>query len=71
MTEKKILVVDDEITIRELYVKVLTKAGYTVFTAGSAEEALDLLEDSPYLVYFLHLNLPGMNGGELCRNIKK
>ena len=71
MMDKKILVVDDEITIRELYVKVLTKSGYTVFAAGSAEEALELLEESPYLVYFLDLNLPGMNGVELCRNIKK
>jgi CheY-like chemotaxis protein len=69
--EKMIMVVDDESSIRELFAEVLSLEGYTVVTAGSAEEALDVLEKKPCWVYFLDLNLPGMNGLELCRQIRK
>jgi CheY-like chemotaxis protein len=69
--EKMIMVVDDESSIRELFSEALAMEGYTVKTAGSAEEALDILETTPYWVYFLDLNLPGMNGIELCRQIRK
>ncbi len=69
--EKKILIVDDESAIRELFSEVLAMEGYTVQTAESAEEALEIIEKTPYWVYFLDLNLPGMNGVELCRQVRK
>jgi CheY-like chemotaxis protein len=69
--EKKILVVDDESAIRELFSEVLAMGGYAVQTAESAEEALEIIEKTPYWVYFLDLNLPGMNGVELCRQVRK
>ncbi len=68
--EKIIMVVDDESAIRELFSEALTSKGYTVVTAGDAEEALDMVEKTPYWVYFLDLKLPGMNGLELCRQIR-
>ena len=71
MDEKKILVVDDEQQIRDVYSQAFTKAGYTVQTAESAEEALGILEHERYWVMFLDLNLPGMNGVDLCRQVKK
>lgn len=71
MRDKKILVVDDEEQIRELYEQVFTKAGYEVKTADSAEAALEILQAEPYGVMFLDLNLPGMNGIELCRRIRR
>ncbi|MBI5593198.1 MAG: response regulator [Deltaproteobacteria bacterium] len=70
MTEKRILVVDDEKQIRELYSQVFSRAGYSAQTAESAEEALEIMAKTPFLVLFLDLNLPGMNGVDLCRQIR-
>ena len=70
MDDKRILVVDDEEMIRDIYRQAFGGAGYQVTTAESAEEALEAMKASPYLVLFLDLNLPGMNGVELCRRIR-
>lgn len=69
--EKKILVVDDVPSVLRLLNQVFTKAGYKVRTAESAEEAINIFEDEKILVMFFDLNLPDMNGIELCRKIKK
>ncbi len=69
--EKKILVVDDEQQIRDMYMQAFSEAGYTVKSAESAEEALEILEKERFWVMFLDLNLPGMNGVDLCRQIRK
>ena len=69
--ENKILVVDDEEAIRDTFDMAFGKAGYTAHCAGSAEEALDILKRDNIQVMFLDLKLPGMNGVELCRQIRK
>ena len=69
--EKKVLVVDDEAAIRKLLDKAFRKKGYTVVLAESAEEALEILKDDYIQVMFLDLRLPGQNGIELCREIRK
>ncbi len=71
MSENKILVVDDEKAIVTLLKQAFTRAGFAVAAAGSGEEALKMLEMEEIFVMFLDLNLPGMNGIELCRKIKK
>jgi CheY-like chemotaxis protein len=71
MTNRRILVVDDEAPIREMMTRAFTKAGYEVQVAESAEEALNLIKTYKYMVYFLDLNLPQMSGIELCRHIRK
>jgi CheY-like chemotaxis protein len=71
MAKDRILVVDDEAPIRSMMTLAFTRAGYEVQVAESAEEALDLIKSYKYLVFFLDLNLPGMNGIELCRRIRK
>ena len=69
--EKKILVVDDDPSIRKLLETAFTRAGYTVVLAGSGEEALEILKNEPINVMFLDMQLPGMNGMELCIQIRK
>jgi DNA-binding response OmpR family regulator len=71
MSDKKILVVDDEKAIISLLKQAFSRAGFDVRPAESAEEALKVLEQEDIAVMFLDLNLPGMNGMDLCRRIKK
>jgi DNA-binding response OmpR family regulator len=71
MQKNEILVVDDEAVIRNVFKKSFTRAGYWVETAESAEAALEILNRKYYHLMFLDLNLPEMNGIELCRRIKK
>ena len=68
--EKKILVVDDEASIRELFEDILGASGYKIFTAEGAEQALEILKQENIDVIFLDLKLFGMNGIELCRQIR-
>jgi len=68
---KKILVVDDEAMILEMMKTVFGNAGYEVFTAKNAQTALQVLGQENIMVMFLDLSLPGMNGIELCKKIRR
>lgn len=70
MVKKRILVVDDEATMRDLLSTAFEDDGYEVVTAESAEEALEILKERSFHVQFLDLQLPGMNGLDLCREIR-
>ena len=65
----KILVVDDERSLRMLYSKDLEKDGHTVVTAGSAEECLERLEDERPDLVVLDIRMPGMDGIEAMGRI--
>jgi DNA-binding response OmpR family regulator len=67
----RVLVVDDEADICELVAAALLRSGFSVATAGSAEAALDLIERRSFDVMFFDLNLPNMNGTDLCREVRK
>jgi DNA-binding response OmpR family regulator len=68
---KKILVVDDEENIRQLYKEELLEEGYEVFLAADGGEALRLVDEvSPDLVT-LDVRMPGMDGIEVLRAIKE
>jgi len=68
-----ILVVEDEILLRELAVEVLEGAGFVALEAGDAQEAIGLLETRPDIsVLFTDINLPGpMDGLELVDVVRK
>jgi DNA-binding NtrC family response regulator len=65
----KILVVDDERNIRKLYESELTRAGYEVETAESAEEALEKIAKAPPDLVVLDIRLEGMDGIDCLRTI--
>ena len=71
MNEKKILVIDDEESIRNLIKKAFSEKDYVVHTAENAEEALEILKNEEFKVMFFDLNLPGMSGLDLCKKIRK
>lgn len=66
-----VLVVDDEANIRELVSVYLVSAGFTVLEAADGAAALAVLRDTPPDVVLLDLMLPGMDGTEVCREIRK
>ena len=68
---KHILLVDDEVAVLKMMTRAFTRAGYEVETAESAEKAMELIKTYKYMVFFLDLNLPGTNGIDLCRRIRK
>jgi DNA-binding response OmpR family regulator len=65
-----VLVVDDEPRIVEFLVENLRADDYSVLTAGSGEEALDVLARSQPDVMLLDVLLPGMSGIELCSKVR-
>ena len=68
----KVLVVEDETSIREMIALNLRRTGLEVLEAGSAEEGLTLLEQAPDCsAAILDVMLPGMNGFSLCETIRR
>lgn len=68
--QHKILVVEDNENIRELYKEALTAEGYSILTAKDAKEALGLFKnENPHLVT-LDIKLPDMNGLEVLSAMK-
>ena len=68
---KKVLVLEDESSIRGFIVINLRRAGYEVVEAESGEEALEkLAEHSDVRVALLDIMLPGIDGFEVCRRIR-
>ena len=68
---KKILVIDDDSKLNNLLIEYLGQFGFTVLTAVHPVNGLEILEkDCPDLVV-LDIMLPGMDGFEVCREIRK
>ena len=65
MSEKKILVVDDEPDLRTLYEITLQRCGYAVCSAGDLEQARDLLQRKRFAVLVTDMRLPDGQGLEL------
>jgi len=70
MSNSVIMIVEDEVDIRELLIHNLKKEGYEIRAFDNGEDALkSIRHEAPHLV-LLDLMLPGMNGLEVCRQIK-
>ena len=68
---KKVMVLEDESSIRSFIVINLTRAGYEVIEAETGEQALDTLKEHPDVrVALLDVMLPGIDGFEVCRRIR-
>jgi DNA-binding response OmpR family regulator len=68
---EKILVVDDEISLQETVAYNLKKQGYEVQTTGDGTEALDLAREMKPDLIILDVMLPGLDGFEICRILRK
>jgi DNA-binding NtrC family response regulator len=71
MTTDRILVVDDELFVRELLLEFLSSQGYEVSLAESGEKAVQLLQNQPARVALVDLKMPGMDGIQTLKEITK
>ncbi|MFZ2480588.1 MAG: response regulator, partial [Propioniciclava sp.] len=68
--QPSILVVDDEPSLVRVVEGYLTKEGFSVRTAGDGETALAMARESEPDVVVLDLGLPGIDGVEVCRQLR-
>lgn len=69
MSAQKILLVDDNQTIRKAVKRVLASAGYDVVCASNGHEAIDLLNDQ-FDLMVLDIIMPGLDGYGVCEQLK-
>jgi len=69
--QKTILLVDDEAAILRALNRLLRRAGFTVFTANSGQEALEILQRENIQVILSDFRMPQMTGGELLAKVKE
>ncbi len=67
----KILIVDDDSSIRNTLKEVLSRESYQVSTAGSGEEALKIMRETNFDLALLDLKMIGMDGLSLMKEIKR
>ena len=70
MTGAKILIVDDELVIRDGLRRVLEGKGYQAFTSASGYEAIERLQEENFHVVITDLKMPGMDGLEVLKAIR-
>jgi len=68
--DKKILIVDDSSTARELITGVLESEGFQLFTASNGEEAISKAQKECPDLILLDVVMPGQNGFQVCRQLK-
>lgn len=71
MTSAKILIVDDAQQVRRVLRNALSAEGYTIFEAGTGEEALESIRASTPNAILLDVNMPGIGGLETCRELRR
>jgi len=70
MPADKILIVEDDETLRNVMQLQLKKLGYEAAVAPNAEQAIDILQKSPQNLIITDLNLPGISGLELLKRVR-
>ena len=70
---KRILIVEDEVAIREFEAINLKRVGYETVEAGSGEEALEIYDNDPqgFDIALLDVMMPGMDGFALCKELRQ
>ncbi|HEX4774966.1 MAG TPA: response regulator [Candidatus Saccharimonadales bacterium] len=67
---RRVLCIEDERFITELYLRALTKVGYKVDAAADGQEALTMAETNQYDIILLDLMIPTITGIEILRQLR-
>ena len=70
MGKERILVVDDEETVREMVSKIINLIGHEVVTTGNGREALEILRSQPFSIMITDVKMPEMDGFELTKVVR-
>jgi CheY-like chemotaxis protein len=70
-SKAKILVIDDEESVRSVLSRVLSQVNHQVTVAENGEEGIRLFKEKEFDIVLTDLGMPGMSGWEVCRAIKK
>jgi two-component system alkaline phosphatase synthesis response regulator PhoP len=65
----RILIIDDEASLRQMMARVLQRAGYEVTTAANGKDGLALASEHPFDLLYLDIRMPDMNGLEVLKSI--
>lgn len=71
MVEEKILIVDDSVKVLESTQTLLSQVGYSIIPCRSGEEALAILKKERIDLVLLDINMPSLNGYEVCLRIRQ
>ena len=69
--KKTVLFVDDEKMILEVGSLMLQRLGYNVLTTSDGQEAIEVFKRNKVAFVILDMRMPGMNGDEVCLQMKK
>ena len=69
--QSTVLIVDDELSIRVSLRTILTGLGFGVVEAARGEEAIALVRTARFDVVLLDINMPGLGGVEVCRQVRR
>lgn len=67
---EKILIIQDSPSANAMLKFRLESGGFSVETAETGEEGIEKTKMTPYQLILLDYNLPGMNGGQVCKILK-
>jgi two-component system response regulator (stage 0 sporulation protein F) len=68
---RRVLVIDDDEAIRKLFLLTLEETRFCVDTAASGQEGIDRTRETKYDLIYLDLKMPGINGCETLRELRK
>lgn len=69
--QKKILMIEDDDFIRDLYARQMEQAGFNMQSTASGKEGLDLLDSNDYDLLMLDLNIPDVSGFQVLEHLQK
>jgi two-component system NtrC family response regulator/two-component system nitrogen regulation response regulator GlnG len=69
MSEVEVLVVDDELGMRETLVEILTASGYNVSSAVDGESALEAIRSNQFNVVVMDIRMPGRDGVSVLKEV--